>query len=302
MRHLILLCVSLCCIHISCKKDTSNTTPDPPPPEDPVEAVPSIDGIQKQLDEKKYAEALEAIEQELTEFPGHSRLLFLKGFALFNLQRFEPALAIFLSLEQKGESSLELTISLSETLFYLQRFDECEKILRDGMKKFPKEAALWYSLGGIHAEKKDWDGARQMYSEALLRNPEFGPALSSLGDLFFLQGNLEKARENFGKLARVKGFEGTAHLKMAMVFMKEKKWGEAMQSLAEAQNIQSDHPELPRLRAALESARLFDTFSGHLNRKECRQAKELFREIQEKIPSHPVLPKAAESLKKACPR
>lgn len=304
MRSLIVFSIVLSFVFSSCRKDKPATTPQEPP----VEIAPAgpsserLQEIQKLLDGRQYEAALARIDEERKNFPEHEKLLFMRGFSLFNLQKYEDALAAFDALRQKGKSSLELTVALSETLFSLKRFDECEKVLREGMEKFPKAAALWYSLGGIYAEKGDWEQASKMYGEALLRQADFAPALLSAGDVAYRQGDMARARAHFEKLAGVKGHEALAHLKLAVVDMKEKKWDAARGHLDEVRSMDPQNAELPRIESALDSARLLDELSGHLNAKRCLQAKETLKTIQERHGGHPMLPKAIEAVKKACPK
>ncbi len=303
MRNLLILGILLLASLGGCRKDRPATTPQNPPEDPAVNAPePDVQPIRKLLDERKYEEALAKTDEGLKAHPDHGDLLFLRGIALFNLQRHEEALSVFESVRQKHALTPELVLALSETLFYLKRFDDCERVLREAMAKFPKNAALWYNLGGIYAEKGNWEEAARMYGEALLRQPDFAPALISAGDVAYRQGNLAKAREHFEKLSGIKGQETLAHLKLAVVDMKEKKWDAARGHLDEVKAQEPQHPELARLETALDAARLFDDLSAQLNGKRCKEARATLKTIGERHAGHPMLPKADEALKKACPK
>ena len=303
MRKFLLFGIALALFGSACRKDNPKTTPQNSTPE-PVSREPSVElqEIQKLLDARQYEAALSKIDKTLTAHPKHEKLIFMRGFALFNLQRYEDALAVFETLRTQGVLTLELVVALSETLFYLKRLEDCEKILREGMAKFPKAAPLWYNLGGIYAETGDWEQASKMYGEALLRQPDFAPALLSVGDIAYRQGNLSQARAHFEKLSRIPNYDVMALLKLAVVDMKEKKWDAARERLNSVRAKDPQNPELARIETALDAARLFDEFSGYLNVKQCLKAKATFQQIQERHSQHPLLPKAMDAFKKACPQ
>lgn len=303
MRKFLLFGIALAVFCSTCHKEKPKTTPQNPTPE-PVVNEPSVEWqeIQKLLDARQYEAALSKIDKTLTAHPKHEKLLFMRGFALFNLHRYEEALAVFETLRTQGVFTLELVVALSETLFYLKRLDDCEKVLREGMAKFPKAAPLWYNVGGIYAEKGDWEQAYKMYGEALLRQSDFAPALLSAGDIAYRQGNIFQARAHFEKLAGIPNYDVMALLKLAVVDMKEKKWDAALDRLNLVRAKDPQNPELARIETALDAARLFDELSGYLNVKQCIKAKATFQQIQERHSQHPLLPKAMDALKKACPQ
>lgn len=287
----------------SCR-DPKKTTPSPDPVPEPVAKLtvpgPNLDAVQKLLGEQKYAEALTVIDRELAAHPDHPRLLFFQGFAQFNLKQYDLALASFEKVRKKGVVSLELTISLSETLFYLQKFDDCEKVLREGMLKFPKAAALWYNLGGIHAEKKDLENAKKMYAEALLREPDFGPALYSLGDLYASEKAWDKASEMLNKLAQQDKYKEIAHSKLAIVLSYQKKWDEALVHVGELEKRNPDAAKL--LREKIRVSRAFGELGDLIKAKKCKEAKARLEIIKKEFPGSAALPKAQDLLSRDCPR
>jgi len=296
-----MIVVSLCTL--SCR-EPKKTTPQPEPNLEPIAKLtvpgPNLDAVQKLLGEQKYAEALAKIEKELATHPEHPKLLFFQGFAQFNLKKFDLALVSFEKVQKQGVVSLELTISLSETLFYLQKFDECEKVLREGMLKFPKAAALWYNLGGIHAEKKELENAKKMYAEALLRDPDFGPALYSLGDLYASEKAWDKAAEMLNRLVQQDKYKEIAHSKLAIVLSYQKKWDEAQVHVGELEKLNADVAKL--LKEKLRVSRAFGELGDLIKAKKCKEAKARFETIKKEFPGSAALPKAQELLTRDCPR
>ena len=261
---------------------------------------PRLDEVQKLIGEAKWEEALAATEKELTVHPGHANLLFFQGLAQFKLEKFDEALASFLQVQKTGVVSLELTISLSETLFYLKKLDECEKVLREGMLKFPKAAALWYNLGGIHAEKKDPENAKKMYAEALLRDKEFGPALYSMADLYASEKAFDKATELLDKLTQQDKYKEIAHTKLAIVLSYQKKWDEALAHVAQLEKLNVGSSKV--LRDKILGARAFSELGELIKAKKCKEAKAHFEIIKKDFPTSAALSKAQDLLSRKCPR
>ncbi|PKN47679.1 MAG: hypothetical protein CVU59_02055 [Deltaproteobacteria bacterium HGW-Deltaproteobacteria-17] len=303
MQRRVFLTIGICLVTLSCREPKTRTPQKDPGPE-PIakltQAAPNLEAVQKLLGEGKYDDALSAVDRELTAHPDHPKLLFFQGFAYFNLKKYEAALASFGKVRKTGVVSLELTISLSETLFYLQKYDECEKVLREGMQKFPKAAALWYNLGGIYAEKKDLENAKKMYAEALLREPDFGPALYSLGDLHASEKAYDKALEMLNKLVAQEKYKEIAHAKLAIVLSYQKKWEEALVHVGELEKINAASGKL--LRDKIRVSQAFGELGELIRSKKCKDAKARLETIRKEFPGAPALPKAQELLTRDCPR
>ncbi|MBU1245082.1 tetratricopeptide repeat protein [Myxococcota bacterium] len=303
MRVQLLMTIALCLGTLSCrepKKTTPQRDPEPEPIAKLTLAAPNLEAVQKLLGEGKYDDALAAVERELATHPDHPKLLFFQGFAHFNLKKYEAALVSFEKVRKTGVVSLELTISLSETLFYLQKFDECEKVLRDGMLKFPKAAALWYNLGGIYAEKKDLENAKKMYAEALLREPDFGPALYSLGDLYASEKVYDRATEMLNKLVQQEKYKEIAHAKLAIVLSYQKKWDEALTHVGELEKLNAASAKL--LRDKIRVSQAFGELGELIKTKKCKEAKARLETIRKDFPGSPALPRAQELITRDCPR
>jgi len=306
MRHQAFTLIILGLVALSCR-ESKPTTPggDPGPDPSGLEPVaklapPQFEEVQKLIGEKKWDEALAAAEQELAAHPGNPKLLFFQGFAHFNRKDFEKALASFEAVRKQRVVSLELTISLSETLFYLKRYEACEQVLREGMEKFPKAAALWYNLGGIYAEKKDPENTKKMYAEALLRDPGFGPALYSLADLHATEKDWPRAVELLTKLAAQEPYREMAHLRLAVVKSYQKNWDEALGHLAE---VEKTNPEAAKpLREKILVSRAFSELGELIRTKKCKEARARFEVIRKEHPGSAALPKAQELLSRECPR
>ncbi len=303
MRRHFMLWIILGLAVLSCR-EPKKTTPVPEPGPEPIAKLtppgPDLDAVQQLIGQKKWDEALAAAGKELAAHPNHPKLLFFQGFSHFNRKDFEKALLSFEAVRKQGVVSLELTISLSETLFYLKRYDDCEKVLREGMEKFPKAAALWYNLGGIYAEKNDPVNTKKMYAEALVRDPEFGPALFSLADLHASEKDWARAVELLTKLAAQDAYREMAHLKLAVVKSYMKSWDEAQGHLAEAEKT---NPEAVKpLREKLLVSRAFSELGELIRAKKCKEAKARFEVIRKEHPDSPTLPKAQELLSRECPR
>ena len=303
MRSQAILWIVLALALAACR-EPKKTTPVPEPGPEPVAkltpAGPDLAAVKKLVGEAKWDEALAVVDRELAAHPGYADLLFYQGLVHFNRKDFEKALAAFEAVQKKGMSSLELTVGLSETLFYLKRLDECEKVLRAGMEKFPKAAALWYNLGGVYAERKDVENTRKMYAEALLRDPDYGPALYSLSDLYASEKAWDKAVELLTKLTAQPQYKQLAHLKLAVVKSYQKSWDEALGHLAE---VEKTNPEAAKpVREKILVSRAFSELGELIRTKKCKEARARLEVIRKEHPGSAALPKAQELLDRDCRR
>lgn len=86
----------------------------------------------------------------------------------------------------------------------------------DAVKKLD-EVEGYVAWGNVHFQAKAWDQAQEMFEKAVAGGTEDGPAYASLGDIYRMKGQNDKAREMYNKAleydnANVEAREGLAKL------------------------------------------------------------------------------------------
>lgn len=67
--------------------------------------------------------------------------------------------------------------------------------------KTSEDYRIYYQKGVTHRKLREYDKAIAAYNSALESNPDFGAAYNALGVVYFLQGDYNKAVDNFSKFA-----------------------------------------------------------------------------------------------------
>lgn len=119
----------------------------------------------------KYAEALDAAEKGLNEYPDNGSLLVGKGNALHGLGRAEEAVSFF---EKGAERLSDDAVSLSNlagVLYELKRFDEALDVCSEAIRRDPSYVNVWIHQGNVYSEKERYADALASYEEAERLSP-----------------------------------------------------------------------------------------------------------------------------------
>jgi tetratricopeptide (TPR) repeat protein len=131
---------------------------------DSVEARLEQGEILLRLGQKSTAD--KAFEEAVSR--GASRINVNRRIAQFHIERKEFAQArdIYQSMVDDGTASVIIYSQLSELLLAQDNADKGEKILRDGLKKFPDSAYLTLRLGSYLASLRQYDKALPVFKRA----------------------------------------------------------------------------------------------------------------------------------------
>jgi tetratricopeptide (TPR) repeat protein len=90
-------------------------------------------------------------------------------------------------------------------------YEQAKVAFEGGLKKAPREGALWYGLGMCYARQKDWERAASALGKAVECDPENRQYLNTLGHCHARAGRIE---ESLGCFRRSVG-EAKAHYNVA---------------------------------------------------------------------------------------
>jgi tetratricopeptide (TPR) repeat protein len=91
---------------------------------------------------------------------------------------------------------------LARIYLALNDSEQAQATYRKAVKKFPKEASLWYDQGMYSARLKKWDAALESLREAVKLEPEDRTYVKALG---FLLARVGRRDESVACLAKVEG-------------------------------------------------------------------------------------------------
>jgi len=139
------------------------------------------------------------------------------------------------------------------TLHEMDRREEAEKVLLQGLGVAPGDAGIHLQLGRLYAAQPGKSGAlakaEEHYRSALENNPNPAEVYSSLGKTAQLQGHLKDAREYWTMALRINRNEGTALYGLAQLLLADKKKDEARLLLERHRMVQGFQREITELRA-----------------------------------------------------
>ena len=97
-----------------------------------------------------------------------------RGCYLLNKEDYTGAIEAFMKAKKskKFEDSASMYVLLGNALYKNRNVDEAMKVLREGAKKFPMDAAVHRSLGYVLELEGDYNGAAEAYSKVLELKPE----------------------------------------------------------------------------------------------------------------------------------
>jgi tetratricopeptide (TPR) repeat protein len=79
----------------------------------------------------------------------------------------------------------------------LRRYDEAEAVLKQGTELAPSVSDLWVELGGVYICKVDPANAKVALARALVLTPGYVRALHGFGTALLLEGDYERAADQF---------------------------------------------------------------------------------------------------------
>ncbi|MDA3862865.1 MAG: tetratricopeptide repeat protein [Deltaproteobacteria bacterium] len=288
------------------KSDTVSTENNNPNPDalhalSKSEDSPLIKKIKQLIVKRKFAEALNLVETNLEKSKEKNQLLYLGGVAAFNQKKLAKAKKMFKQALDNGADFVDLYVNYSETLFYLKKFKLAEKKVREGLKKYPDNPALWYNLGGIYMEQGKKKDAFSYYGKSLMVDGSYAPSIIAVGSIYYQDKKTSQAVSYFKKLLSIKGFKLEGHLRLAYIYMHLQDWEKAVKHIKKTLKMDPNN-----IRAAqfLKVALKYQDLSFILElaaQGKCKEALKKKTEFSQKHnPSEKIIKKIKKTLKKHC--
>ena len=134
----------------------------------------------------KYESASDAFAEYLKRNPGDRAAHFDRAFALFNLDRFDDALAELDRAEAGASPQPEILKMRAEIYMQQKKWKEAAETLTQARKLSSQDAELAYRLGHVDIELHDYPAAIAILAQVYKQDPQFADALRDLANAFFL--------------------------------------------------------------------------------------------------------------------
>ncbi|HEY6272954.1 MAG TPA: tetratricopeptide repeat protein [Terriglobales bacterium] len=187
--------------------------------------------------EDKYVEGIQAMNDLLAIYPQDKRLNFLAGYWLYRQDEFERAKKPTL---QALADDPKYATAYNQLGYLYSRTGDLAKA-REALEKYvqllPNEPNPHDSYGEVLRLSGHFNEALEHYRMALKIDPTFYISQKELGETYSLMGEEEKARAEYAKAiheAPGSGVKAEYIQKLALTWVREKKWAEADKAYRDA--------------------------------------------------------------------
>ena len=153
--------------------------------------------IQRAIDEERYLDAGNMLDQALIVSGGDARLLLLAGRLRLARGRYADALTSFKTIESDPKAGACAREGEGIALSLLGRSTEAIAALQDAVAQDPAAWRAWNALGSEYDRKHDWMRAEAAYDHALADSDGAALVLNNRGFSLLLQNRGEDAIHDF---------------------------------------------------------------------------------------------------------
>jgi len=137
--------------------------------------------------------AIESLLSALQADPRNGEALAMLGEQFYQAGQYQRAVEYFQSNADLGTEDPEVALELIKSQFGLGAFADASAGLEDAMTRFPGDARFPYFLGRVREEEANFDGARELYQQAIQIDPEFLRSYVRLAQLAEREGDPAEA-------------------------------------------------------------------------------------------------------------
>ena len=173
---------------------------------------------------------------------------FQQGVAAFNKGDFQAAANAFQAAIEKAPTIPDLYVNLALAYFRLDRTAEAATQLEKAASLASNDPKIQYQLGSAYVDVQQYDKAIAAFEKGLATNPDLATdplaleATSTLGAVYFAQGDNAKAEALFQRALAAKPDAAGAMLGMAKVHFSK---GDVKQALQLFEQVVATHPGTP---------------------------------------------------------
>lgn len=153
--------------------------------------------IQRAIDEERYLDAGNMLDQALIASGSDARLLLLAGRLNLARGRYADALTSFKSIEADAKAGAGAREGEGIALSLLGRSNEAIAALQDAVAQDPAAWRAWNALGSEYDRKHDWTQAEAAYDHALADSDGAALVLNNRGFSLLLQNRADDAIHDF---------------------------------------------------------------------------------------------------------
>jgi tetratricopeptide (TPR) repeat protein len=199
----------------------------------------------------RFKEALANFDKVLARKPEHREVWGYRGAALTDLKRFDEALQNFNKALVLNPGSARVLFNRAGALQSLKRFEEALVNYDEALVMMPDYSKAWSGRGRALQSLKRFEEALVSYDKALALTPDDPKAWSGRAIVLLGLNRFEEASVSCGKaLAVAPGYAGAWH-NLALALRSLQRFDEAINVVDRALELRPDHPPTLFLRGTL---------------------------------------------------
>lgn len=173
---------------------------------------------------------------------------FQQGVAAYNQRDYQAAAAAFEAAIQKQPMIADLYVNLALAYYNMKRTADAVTALEKAASLAGTDPKIQYQLGSAYVEMQEYEKAIAAFEKGLATNPNLATdplalgATSTLGAVYFAQGDNDKAAAQFQKALAAKPGDAGATLGMAKVHFSK---GDVDKALTLFEQVVASHPGTP---------------------------------------------------------
>lgn len=131
----------------------------------------------------------------------------------------------------------EVYLNLANSYIATRDLANAEKILKQGIKKFPQFADNYQMMGVIYKNKKKYKTAINYYNKALERGPDSDAILNDIGEIYLREENYNEAFANFSKALSINPNNFNAHINLGIAYYKKGNYKKAIEEFEKTKSM-----------------------------------------------------------------
>ncbi len=164
---------------------------------------------------------------------------------------FKNAETHYRQLHEMVPDNVRVAKELADTLVCLERLDEAKELYQQALKRDPTFQAVYTALGAVLANQGNFVEAEENYRRALALDPNRAPTCAGYANLLAQMGRFDEAVENYAKAAELDPLAENVWFKWAMALLRSGQVSESVPKFRKAIEIDPDNAEV---RASLAQA------------------------------------------------
>ncbi len=183
------------------------------------------------------------------------------GQSLLATRNFREAPLYFSMARRFDPSAMEPVIGTAQAIAEMESLDSALQYLRQEMQKAEgSRAELLVAAARLHLQRGDWSAAQRLLDEARRVNPEYAPAWKVQAEVHQVRESvdpqaLDLALSAYQSYSNRNASDPSGYLERYRIFLKQKKYDQAVAELDSIYQIQPHYPALHFYRGSLDLLR-----------------------------------------------